>query len=123
MFFDTFCQCRSWRAPCREIARTEIQMEKVNQAKDIMGHDKKTETESHQTRSLELCMGPENIVERTPKQRGVESCRAVIINAPMLSGKEKTTTFCCIVFYQNSFRNRLKKFWSNSSMKIGYQFL
>lgn len=41
-------------------------MEKVNQAKNILGHDKKIETESHQMRSWESCVELGNRLERMP---------------------------------------------------------
>lgn len=87
---------------------------------------------SHQTRSWELCIEVRQNWERilpflpppAPSKKVYHWVLWCSENQPhMLFGKKMATTFCCIMYYQNSFRNRLKNFWRNSSMEKGYQLL
>lgn len=79
MLFRILCQWRSCTASSlqRNCKTIEIWRGKAYQFRDVVGQDKKTESESHQTRSWELCLEWRQNWERTspspppPKQGGL----------------------------------------------------
>lgn len=90
----------------RNDRRIEIRREKVNQARDIKEQDKKTEIESHQPGSGNKAQNLEIELGKLPKKRGLSQSATRLL---YLFWERKTTIFCWIMFYQNSFRSRLKK--------------